>query len=45
MGSKEDTFTGQRSLVRGKGVKMLNTVDLSVLCELYQYSNSGAMNL
>lgn len=44
MGSEEETLAGQRSLVRGKGVEVLNTVDLSVLCELYQYSQSGAMN-
>lgn len=35
MGSEEDTLARQWSLVHRKSVKMLNTVDLSVLCELY----------
>lgn len=45
MGSEEETLAGQRSLVRWKGIEVLNTGDLSVLCELYQYSSqSDAMN-
>lgn len=37
MGSEEDTLARQRSLIRRKSVKMLNTIDLSVLFELYQH--------
>lgn len=44
MGSEEETLAGQRSLARAKGVEVLNTVDLSVLYELNQYSHSGTMN-
>lgn len=45
MGSEEETLAGQRSLARGKGVEVLNTVDLSVLYELNQHYESVSSDL